>query len=538
MKAALSAVLALIALVLIFAKSTEAWISHDEDQFLAPGLLTARDGLVPYRDYPLFHVPNLVILNGWLAMVSPSKILGFRGLSVLAAWGTLLLVAWQTKRWLEQSNSLHRAIPLAAAIAAGALILFSPMFSSTVRFAWNHQVPTFCWVSAVLALCTAVGQPRWAVPLATAAGFLVGMAAGMRLTFLPLLAPLGLGAIFLPGMEWRRRAWCGAAFTLGALVALSPCIYLLIAYPEQFVFSNFTYPKLALLWRKYPLWKEDLAKFVDPTLGLLDLAKARMEGRPLSRKLGDFAVETLRPNGVAFALFFIFGLPGCFFALRKNRETAYVAGLLLVTLPFIFWGALAPSRYHPQYWYALLPLLVLITALGMASLYRIMRPHRWLLAGLAVLGLAAVQVREYQALLAFGRKDWMPRRLESVSRSLRKAVGENGRVLTLEPLMALEAGLGIYPELSSGEFGWRSSHLLPREKRQRLRLMSAYDLEDITAERPAAAILLENGDEKLHEPFERYAAAHGFTRRTIIGPYTLLRLEKQVAPDDAIPSAE
>ena len=40
-----------------------------------------------------------------------------------------------------------------------------------------------------------------------------------------------------------------------------------------------------------------------------------------------------------------------------------------------------------------------------------------------------------------------------------------GRMLTLDPLVVVEAGIPIYPEISSGDFGWRTAHLLPLEKR-------------------------------------------------------------------------
>ncbi|RYD71684.1 MAG: hypothetical protein EOP84_24465, partial [Verrucomicrobiaceae bacterium] len=55
-------------------------LNHDEHQFLAPGVLLSREGLLPFRDYPLFHLPNLVFayaaldrLTGW--PVLPAKLL-------------------------------------------------------------------------------------------------------------------------------------------------------------------------------------------------------------------------------------------------------------------------------------------------------------------------------------------------------------------------------------------------------------------------------------------------------------------------------
>src|SRR5881392_3436095 len=38
-------------------------LDHDEHQFIASGALLARRGLLPYRDYPYFHLPNLVLIR-------------------------------------------------------------------------------------------------------------------------------------------------------------------------------------------------------------------------------------------------------------------------------------------------------------------------------------------------------------------------------------------------------------------------------------------------------------------------------------------
>ena len=51
-------VLALL-LVLVWGLNMRRGLNHDEHQFVASGALIARDGLLPYRDFPYFHVPTL-----------------------------------------------------------------------------------------------------------------------------------------------------------------------------------------------------------------------------------------------------------------------------------------------------------------------------------------------------------------------------------------------------------------------------------------------------------------------------------------------
>lgn len=51
--------LIVLAAFLLFARAVERDLNHDEHQFLAPSALLTT-GTRPYRDYPLFHLPNLI----------------------------------------------------------------------------------------------------------------------------------------------------------------------------------------------------------------------------------------------------------------------------------------------------------------------------------------------------------------------------------------------------------------------------------------------------------------------------------------------
>jgi hypothetical protein len=93
-------------------------------------------------------------------------------------------------------------------------------------------------------------------------------------------------------------------------------------------------------------------------------------------------------------------------------------------------------------------------------------------------------------------------------------------VLTLQPTSLLTAGVPIYPELSSGEFGWRSSHLLPKDRRQRLHLLSPFDLDEVLATRPPGAIVIWDPDDKLEEPLIQWAEKNGYRKGRDPGVYT------------------
>src|SRR5262245_45862818 len=55
-------------------------LNHDEHQHVAAGALVAREGLIPYRDFPYFHTPYLpfayaVLFRGTDHLLSAARIL-------------------------------------------------------------------------------------------------------------------------------------------------------------------------------------------------------------------------------------------------------------------------------------------------------------------------------------------------------------------------------------------------------------------------------------------------------------------------------
>src|SRR5207248_10562117 len=56
--AVLGGIALVLALVLTLGMTKR--LDHDEHQFISSAVLLARDGLLPYRDYPYFHMPYLI----------------------------------------------------------------------------------------------------------------------------------------------------------------------------------------------------------------------------------------------------------------------------------------------------------------------------------------------------------------------------------------------------------------------------------------------------------------------------------------------
>jgi hypothetical protein len=581
LRVTLVAALSIAALAYIFAKAMDWEIHQDEHQFIAPGVLWAEHGLLPYRDFPLFHMPNLVFVYGALDKVFSYKALPARVLCAVCMWFSVLLVGWLSHRACTRFSDAAR---LGISIGAALLFCSAAVFANVARLAWNHALPVFlvlCAFAIFVKTAERVRARAWLLM----SGFCVGFAIGTRLTFAPLLAPFGLMIFFFPNFAWREKWISAAMFSIGAIVSLLPSLYFFAAYPEQFWFGNLSYPKLSVVWREHQFDSSDAAKYFDSEHGYLDPHQVGKRGRALKEKLIPFANETLKLNTPIFIAFALIGVPTCVAALARRtwcrsgsvRESGRAAAdlmqskpeatrpasqdraastpenqtgsltfvprfdlfLLALLFPFLLAGCIAPSRYHTQYFYALLPFLPLWVSYGLGALDPAQTLTKAALALFALCCVAAVPMASFAAVQQIDSKQkwspamiprqfaadakllgaphlWDPVRAHETGLELRRLVGADaGKVLTLAPVFPLEGGLDIYPQFVTGAFAWRSSHLVPAEKRKRVGLISPYDLDALLANDPPRAILLRDKDERLNKPLIAYATAHNFKPQKI-----------------------
>src|SRR3954470_7403579 len=84
------------ALLFLYAVSRD--LNHDEHQFIAPGVLISREGLLPYRDFPMFHLPNLAFAYAGLDRLTHQPILSAKLLSALSSTGVVALILMVASR--------------------------------------------------------------------------------------------------------------------------------------------------------------------------------------------------------------------------------------------------------------------------------------------------------------------------------------------------------------------------------------------------------------------------------------------------------
>src|SRR3954464_4583635 len=78
--------------LLLFLSAMDRDLNHDEHQFIAPGVLISREGLLPYRDFPMFHLPNLAFAYAGLDRLTHQPILSAKALSALSSTGIAALI--------------------------------------------------------------------------------------------------------------------------------------------------------------------------------------------------------------------------------------------------------------------------------------------------------------------------------------------------------------------------------------------------------------------------------------------------------------
>jgi hypothetical protein len=479
--------------VVMLAIAMSRGLNRDENHFIAAGALLARDGLLPYRDYPYFHVPNLAFVYGVLFKWTDHLLLSSRLFSSICAWLSLVLIYlfsfWESRRHPTR-------VRLATAIGVTFLVFANPLFRNAFWRAWNHSFPVLLTIVAFLLYrrsCLDKNPALWLL----GSGLAVCLAAGARLTFAPTIGALFLAIVVekLPRLKWKRIAW----FSLGVVLGALPVAALFCLAPRQFIFGNLTYN--ARLYREQIL-----------SSGLAGQTTVEF-------KLWYLFSHILANPGNAALVACL-----CYFLFRSrsadggDHRDLLTLGLVLLSL---LAGAMAPAIPLPQYFYAMVPLLAMGLPVGISRTPQFTRNDALVLFSLVILSIISTE-RGFHYLANLARpKDWTTLKIHRAGQQVRSTV-EKGRLLTFAPVVPLEGGLPIYPELATGPFAWVIAPFVNAEERKVQRIPSAQGLADLFQGQLPAGILF-GAEPALEEPLTDFAKAHGYTPKPVDLGYTVFR---------------
>ena len=475
-------------LLLLLGVNLRRGLNHDEHQFVASGALIARQGLLPYRDFPYFHVPLLSLIYAALFQVSDYLLLSARLFAVATSWLMTVLLAVAALRWLRNLVWWGR---LVAGMATVLLLISTPNFLHASGRAWNQDLPVLLSMAAAVLVVEWLARRGGSVGWIAGAGLLVGLAASTRLTYVLLALPFA-AAVFWRG-PWRsRQTWWNLGWFGGGMAAgLLPLLPFFLLAPQQFIFGNLTYAALNTAYYR---------QLADPAAAM-----------SLGQKLGQTAGYILaQPAPLLLTLLAIFIL----WRIRRLVRWAHAPEVifLLGLLPFLLAGAFAPTPLQVQYVYPLLPFTALLFLAALARDPAPAWPVR-LLAGAAAVGVILAAPRFSEGLaVVFTPAEWEPLKVHARGESMMNLTG--GRtVLTLAPISVLEGGGALDPALATGPLAWRVAPLMPDGERRRQGVKGAADLRQELAAHPPRALLtgVHDDDAAAEAPLLAFAEERAYT---------------------------
>lgn len=460
---------------------------NDEHMYLAAAKLLDHHDI--YRDFAFVQTPYMVYVYRWAMHLFPETelLLVARGVKLILVALTLLLFSLLLYRF---SGSYWHATLLL-------LIFFSSaIFRSDLHMARNYQLPLLLTLLALYCLDLYYSAGRSRVILLFVSGLCLGLAVGTKLTY--LLTGLAVALVqpwFNRGAMARLKSVCWTA--LGALTALLPLIWIsALAGADTMIFNLFDYHRLNSVWRSAQAFDQGMDALGKLLLGLAQLLE-------------------ISNIGVLILLFLLILLairgPGRRFG-RPGLRIWILLGLIVSSLLFY----LLPS---PAWIWYLTPLWLFLSLLNADLLQRFGSPgeKRALLYLMLLLVVLSALVNMAGETLNIKRvckaEEWRSHILDRNAEKLKSAVlqtGLKGKVATLRPLYALEAGLEIYPELASADFAYRVGSFLSEEERRRYHIVSLDSLDALLKHSPPVALVL-GFDEELEQPFLQYAQVNGYT---------------------------
>ncbi len=493
----------LLLFVLLLGLNMRRGLNHDEHQFVGSAVLMARYGLEPYADFAYFHVPGQTWLNAALFGASDSFLLTARLAAIVWSWlslGLILLVGLATapfaRGWAR----------LCFATAGVAVLVASPLFVHTSGRAWNHDLPMFLTLAALLAFLAATWQAD-APPNSIAAdaghlslasrlwmlgtGILLGLAIATRLSY-AFLSPAFVLAIWVQGgRPWRHKLWFTLWLTAGGILGMAPVWIALATAPAGFLFGNVTY-NLQLNTQYYA-------------------AAGHEQAMTLAGKVAYFGnLLVAQPGNLVAPLLFVMALLPALPALR--RPAAFPLLTVLLVLPFALLGALSATPSQIQYFYMLYPFFVLGTFFAVPLWTQRQGVALGAVTAGALLAIVATAVNYGEGLAIVAQPErWYPAKVHARGERIADLM-DGGRVLTLAPIHAMEGGVPTYPEFVTGPLAWRVAHLVPAEERARQHLVTEAELPALLAAAPPRAVLagFEGDDAELEQVLLDYAQANGF----------------------------
>jgi hypothetical protein len=369
-------------------------------------------------------------------------------------------------------------------ICAAVLYVFNPLVDYANGYAWNHDIVIFCVVLSFWLFISTDFQQKSKYWRIAAVGALLTFATYMRITtvlaelmFFVLLMSISAGSI-------KGRFKNALPFLLaGAVVSIWP-VWVITQAPRAFFLNIVKIPML------YGQWLREIGMVHDK----FALTRACLT----------------TPGYFVLVVLTVYLCLSMFFLRHKLKIASGINLLLAALLPAIFFIiALIPPTMWRQYLAVPVPFIVVFFAFPLLYLRKLtdkagIRKHFKIATGLMILcmlvALFSYPIVLYRTPIALVPERWAPIEIHKVSQDIAGKTKEPKLVLTLAPLLALEGGCDIYPELSAGAIIYRIADSLPAEDRRITHTAGPETLAESIEKNPPSAVILGVEMRRLEEP--------------------------------------
>jgi len=462
-----------------------AGISHDEYQFVAGGQLFRENRLLPYLDYPFLHMPYMPLINGVVLQFSQQDLLIARLFNELCIFISTLLIFILI---IKLVKNINRFLQISLGILAVLLFITDSSLVSMDGRALNHSIPILLGI-AIMGIYWNISSSQSRRIHLLIIGLFAGLSIGIRLNYLVICAPVIFAILFDPQYkDHKEKIYSFAFFVSGLSAALIPAGILFLLAPKPFIYGNFHYIALNTVYRK------NLDYVI--SMSLLD-------------KFMFFHKEVLSNPANLLLYIGLIVLPVITYILWKrnyDREAFFVVFIYMFAVVLLI-TAFAPTPLWPQYFFGPVPFLIFGLIFGSSVVFRSNRTL-WLSSLLPIL--MVVLIFQHSLPSTFDLKNilhpemWTTTKVHQLSIDIQANSGcqQKCKILTLVPILPMEAGLSSYPMFAVGSFSWRTAPILSKERRNEYRIISYDDLPEYLNNDPPAAIL--TGTEANFDGFTKY----------------------------------
>lgn len=485
-------VLLFLIAVCMFSYTMNAPVIEEEQLYVSTGVSVVSHTI--YTDVVYPHTPYLPLIYAGVYKITGTEYYLlyarlFTFLTILASIVVMYMLGYMI------TNNFF------VSLLAVLMYSFSGVTLHALGYAWNVAPPVvFSLLGVYFFLKVSYGGGVRPLHVFLA-GLFIAIAGGIKLYYFAIAVPLIISSLIFPLSYsiFNKIRYSFAPLLAGLIIGLLPALIYYLRDPQLFLINNLELHALQFEWH-----------YENNLLAITGIAAVFSTVRYIAQTVGW---QTLVAVGFAAAagiglLFLNYKSAGEVYSRYfTNKKPFVLCMILLVTVilafkPSVFWQH--PLAYP-------FPFLVLF----IISIYPALT-DRFKKYFVSVFGMAVLFVCIYGIPPTVQHIDevtssagWTPVAYHREAKAITGVVPGTDRIVTVEPLVALEGGRTIYPEFSTGQFAFRVGENLSTGQMPGLRSVSTESLSRwLEIEQPQAVIIPE--DSKYYVLFEASIPANGY----------------------------